>query len=156
MILAIDPGPEQSAYCLLSQTDDPRSTVEGFDKIPNRMFLREQWDGVDEVVIEKIASYGMPVGEEVFETVYWSGRITQAVPGVVFRLPRKRIVTNLCGSARAKDANVRQALIDRYGGKALAIGTAKSKGPLYGMAGDCWAALAVGLTFIDLRKVGEL
>jgi hypothetical protein len=40
---------------------------------------------------------------------------------------------------RAKDANIRQALIDKLG----AVGTKKAPGPLYGISGHLWAALAV-------------
>ncbi|MBV8782506.1 MAG: hypothetical protein JO353_14005, partial [Phycisphaerae bacterium] len=53
---------------------------------------------------------------------------------------------------RAKDGNIRQALIDRFGPtKERAIGKKKSPGPLYGMSGDCWSALAVAVTYADQR-----
>ena len=35
---------------------------------------------------------------------------------------RQEVKLHLCNSARAKDANIRQALIDRFGGKDKAIG----------------------------------
>ena len=63
---------------------------------------------------------------------------------------------NLCGNPRAKDANIRQAIIDRFGGKAAAIGTKKNPGPLYGVSGDVWAAIAVGLTWQDRQRTGAL
>jgi hypothetical protein len=48
---------------------------------------------------------------------------------------------------RATDANIRASLIDRYGpGKDSAIGSKRSPGPLYGLKGDEWSALAVALT----------
>jgi len=51
---------------------------------------------------------------------------------------------------RAKDANIRQALIDRYGpGKDKAIGQKKTPGPLYGFKSHEWAALAVAVTWMD-------
>ena len=61
----------------------------------------------------------------------------------------------LCGSARAKDANVRQAIIDRFagvGGKAVAVGTKKNPGPLYGISNHKWSALALCITWIDMKK----
>ena len=61
----------------------------------------------------------------------------------------------LCGSARAKDANVRQAIIDRFagvGGKAVAVGTKKTPGPLYGISNHKWSALALCLVWIDKKK----
>jgi hypothetical protein len=54
---------------------------------------------------------------------------------------------------QAKDANIRQALIDRFGGsKEAAIGTIKRQGPLYGVKGHEFAALAVAVTWIETRS----
>lgn len=115
------------------------------------------------VVCEQIESYGMAVGREVFETVRWSGRFEQAFeqafgpanwPELIVPwhyLPRRAVKLELCGQPRAKDANIRQALIDLYGGKELAIGKKAQPGPLYGMSGDVWAALAVGITWMRLQ-----
>jgi hypothetical protein len=52
---------------------------------------------------------------------------------------------------KAKDANVRQALIDRYGGKAEAIGTVKKQGPLYRVKSHAWQALAVAVTASETK-----
>ena len=53
---------------------------------------------------------------------------------------------NLCHSAKANDADIRQALIDRFGpGKQKAIGLKGSPGPLYGVSKHCWAALALAV-----------
>lgn len=104
------------------------------------------------LALEFIASYGMPVGAEVFQTCLWAGRFIQAFPGQHHIVYRKDVKLNLCGSMRAKDGNVRQAIIDRFGGKEKAIGKKKTPGPLYGVSGDMWAALAVGLTYLDGKK----
>ena len=57
----------------------------------------------------------------------------------------------LCNSMRAKDSNIRQAILDRYpttgGGKCPQVGTKKEPGPLYGVSKDVWAAIGVGLTY---------
>ena len=104
----------------------------------------------DVVVIEKIESYGMAVGAEVFDTVWWAGRFAEAASRVpVVMLPRRAVKLALCGDSRAKDANIRQALIDRYGGKERAIGTKATPGPLHGIAKDVWAALAVGIAWLE-------
>ena len=93
----------------------------------------------------------MPVGAEVFETVRWSGRFEEALhPTPVVQLTRKTIVVHLCGSARAKDPNVRRVLMDRFGGDA-AKGTKARPGPLYGIHADLWAALAVAVTYAETR-----
>ena len=148
-ILAIDPGYEQSA---LVRLDGGKVTFAATS--PNVTVLVALRNGLlksaDMILIEQIASYGMPVGREVFETVYWSGRFHEASRLPVQRLPRKTVVTQICGSARAKDANVRQALIDRYGGsKAEAVGTKANPGPLYGVHGDQWAALALAVAWAE-------
>jgi len=70
------------------------------------------------VTLEAIESYGMAVGREVFETVFWTGRLFEAATrrgATVSRLPRKTIKIHLCGSARAQDSNIRVALCDRFG-----------------------------------------
>jgi hypothetical protein len=105
-----------------------------------------------------IRSYGMPVGAETLETCKWCGRFEQAAfhKGNGWHwLTRKEVVTALCGSARAKDANVRQSLIDCYGGKATAIGNKKTGyGPLHGITSDVWSALAVACVWQDRWRVG--
>ena len=79
----------------------------------------------DIVVIEMIASYGMPVGKEVFETCVWIGRFTQQTYeiGKEYKyIYRKDEKMNICNSMKAKDSNIRQALIDRFG----QVGTKKN------------------------------
>lgn len=146
VIFAVDPGYTRSAYVIVERS----GTVHEFDTLDNDTLLAEAHRLIpahtEAVVIEKLESYGMPVGIEVLDTIYWSGRFHQASPAPVHRLSRRAIKLHLCGSARAKDANVRQALLDRYpGGK----GTKASPGPLYGISGDVWAALAVAVTWAD-------
>ena len=55
----------------------------------------------------------------------------------------------ICGDSRAKDPNIRQALIDRYGGKEQAIGTKHLPGPLHAIVRDVWAALALGVAWLE-------
>jgi hypothetical protein len=66
----------------------------------------------------------------------------------LYLLTRREVLLALrvqaVGSKR--DSMVRLALIELHGGdRASAIGTKHSKGPLYGVASHCWAALAVGV-----------
>jgi hypothetical protein len=129
------------------------------------------------LVIEDIGHYGLAVGRDVFQTVKWMGRFQQAFKGETVYIPRGEVLINLCGKRQgANDSTVRQALIDRFGGDALAIGgkkcqTCKGKGwrgagrpvceecngdkyetlpgVLYGISGHAWSALAVGVTYLD-------
>jgi len=96
-------------------------------------------------------SYGMPVGVEVFEAIRWSGRFEEACqPIPVVYLPRRTVKLHLCGTSRAKDANVRAALLEKFGGKEAAIGNKAHPGPLYGIHADLWSALALAVTYATL------
>ena len=57
-----------------------------------------------------------------------------------------------CHSARAKDSNIRQALLDRFGGKDIAVGTKADQGPLYGIKKDVWSALAIGVYHLETKE----
>ena len=139
MILAIDPGTTQSGFVLF---DGRRAQASGV--LPNAEMLRLVSDSRDDMLaIEKIEAMGMSVGAEVFETVHWSGRFLQAwrEPDQVRRITRRQVKLELCGSMLAKDANIRQALIDRLG----APGRKAAPGPTYGVSSHAWAALAVAV-----------
>lgn len=155
IIFAVDPGTTKTAWL---QYRDSDRTVHAKGIHPNErvrdIIKCEAAFGVI-LAIEQVASYGMAVGQEVFETCVWTGRFIEAFgdDSRVVRLPRKQIVTYLCGSARAKDANVRQRLIDIFGGsKEAAIGKKSSPGPLYGVHDDEWSALAIALTAESVLK----
>ena len=144
-ILAIDPGTYQSAWLRFE-----RGRPQGFGITGNDTLTKALRTGglPDVVVIEKIESYGMAVGAEVFDTVWWTGRFAEAANrATVVMLPRRIVKLTVCGDSRAKDANVRQALIDRFGGKDAAIGRKAAPGPLYGISRDMWSALAIAVTY---------
>ena len=153
-IIAIDPGPEESAYVMF---DTSKGLIEDKGKVSNDALLaRLQGDlggMTTRCVIEQIASYGMAVGKDIFETCVWTGRFMQAFgPQRCDRIPRLAVKVNLCRSAKANDGNIRQAIIDRFGpGKEKAIGKKSAPGPLFGVAGDIWSALAVAITWTETR-----
>jgi hypothetical protein len=143
-ILAIDPGNTHSAFVVYDTGGKRRVHAE---KLTNRELLSLlEGDNTDlnwyPLAIEMIASYGMPVGAEVFETCLWIGRFIQAHGGPHIKVYRRDVKLHLCGSSRAKDPNVRQALIDLVGPQ----GTKKQPGPTYGLKADMWAALGVAVT----------
>lgn len=173
VILAIDPGPTESAWVLydthiqamIRWGKDPnwmRTGLIGWGKDPNWMLTGLIGSGFHErVAIEMIASFGMPVGAEVFQTCLLIGRLAQEwqfhcpdanpnceEPDFITRVEVKK---HLCyRTAGVNDAVIRQALIDRFGpGKDKAIGRKATPGPLYGLSGDGWAALAVAVTMAD-------
>jgi hypothetical protein len=148
VVLAIDPGPLRSAWVLLDDGLPKASAYQPNEQVVESLRQFDLWNW--EVVIEKVESFGMAVGVEVFETVFWSGRFAEAAhPLPVHRIGRKAIKLHLCHTTKAKDSNVRQALVDRYGGKDAAIGRKAAPGALYGISGDVWSALAVAVTYAD-------
>lgn len=141
-VFAIDPGTTQSGWVEWSGR-----RVVGSGVLPNDELLFElqrRSDVTESLAIEMIASYGMAVGREVFETCVWVGRFQQAwhSPASVRLVYRKEVKSFLCGSMKAKDANIRQALIDLVGDK----GTKAAPGPTYGVKSHAWPALAVAVT----------
>lgn len=143
-ILALDPGPKETGYVLMFLPD--RKIAES-GVMPNhqmRTYLQNETFPSMKIAMEMIASYGMAVGAEVFETCLWIGRFMEATgyPENVRLVYRKDVKMHLCGTPRANDANIRQALIDRLGPK----GTKKAPGPTYGVKSHAWAALAVAVT----------
>jgi hypothetical protein len=155
-IIAIDPGTKQSGVVLAtwSGKNEPIWHRVKAEVTPNEEVEDMLLDVVDPVVIEMVACYGMAVGKETFETCVWIGRF-MAVAQDSNRIYRRDIKLHLCGSAKAKDANIWQAILDRYGGKESAIGNKKQPGPLYGVKSHARAALAVALTWHDgIRSEG--
>lgn len=146
MILAIDPGNIESAYCLIEK--ETYKPIE-FGKVDNCELLNKirarGFEYYEELVIEMIASYGMPVGKEVFDTCVWIGKFIEADKDEPKYIYRKDVKMNLCNSMKAKDSNIRQALIDRFG----VVGTKKNQGWFYGFKADIWSAYAVGITYLD-------
>ncbi len=212
-ILAIDPGNEKSAWCVLQDGVPVAFAKEDNECVLPRLMNHKSWNGhwPQECCIEMVQCLGMAVGAEVFDTAWWTGRFTQAWISASDSQPRRIYRTDvkmhLCHTMRAKDSNIRQALIDRFGGNSKAIGgkkclTCKGRksvgrlfcpvcelrsqknndcrhcnggkdksvyctqpcdecsetgwenppGPLHGISADVWAALAVGITFLETHE----
>lgn len=153
MIYAIDPGNTHTALVVLDGMAIRHRMYAENEEI--RTYLRRlvKRHPDDHMAIEMVACYGMAVGAEVFDTCVAIGRFIEAWGGhetEYTRVYRKDVKLTLCGSMKAKDGNIRQALIDLYSGgngAGVAIGKKASPGPLFGFSGDLWAALAVGVTY---------
>lgn len=182
-ILAIDPGSTESAVVCYDNGD-----ILWKAKLPNVAMMRQvlswEWKAEAHLAIEMPACYGMAVGKTVFETCRWVGIFQHAFglqhTHLVYRkAPNKEegiegVCMHLCKNNRASDPNIRQAIIDLYGGEDKAIGNKKCRkckgkgwfgagratcpicdgkkwrlppGPLAEVTEDVWAALAVAITF---------
>lgn len=154
-ILAVDPGNEYSGYVVIG-AEDMRPLEIG--KVENEKVIDRVLSGeIDELVIEMVASYGMPVGRSVFETCVHIGRLVQAAASVSIkttRLYRQDVKLNICHSSRANDATITQALIDRFAPETPNRGKGYKSAPgwFYGFKSDIWQAYALGVTYLDLEK----
>jgi len=160
-IFAIDPGPEKSGivyyieetgslnHGAVENNYDVLKHLEDFQHLSN-----------PHIVIEDVSHFGMPAGKSLFDTAKWIGRFTQKWYTLTRQEPvlikRPTIKSVICNSTKAKDANVRQALIDRFpatgGGKTPQIGTKTSPGPLLNVKSHTWSALAVAITYLETKE----
>ncbi len=157
-VLAIDPGNVQSGYVIWDGNSClEKAIISNNDLISNIYKLH-----FDMCYIEMIACYGMPVGSSVFETCVWIGRFMQEIKNcktdLVELASRKEVKMYWCQSNRAKDANVNQAIKDRFGDKG-----SKKNGynPHYNdehvkMKSHMWQALALAVYAYENEKPNKI
>lgn len=153
VMLAIDPGPTRSGWCILDGTHVRDSGVDD-----NHELLRWVQHGqhCDVLAIETMqASYAATVGEAVLGTLVWIGRYQQRWldsgrdASSVVLISRQAVKAAVCnGNTKATDSGVRLALIERLGPP----GTKRAPGPTYGVTSHAWAALAVAVAVQDARQ----
>jgi len=179
-ILAIDPGPDTSGWALYDSDEHEvvaSNSEEPNERLDEWITSVQRGDGgtfelFDELVVEDIESYGMAVGASVFVTCKWLGWFARAWrgddpsgPQATF-ITRRAVKMNLCGGMTYQDplrgtprkvgkAEIRGAVMERFpetgGGKRPVIGVKKQPGPLFGVSGHSWDALALGIVFSDTR-----
>ena len=163
IILAIDPGNMESGYAVIEM---PIFEIRECGKIENKELLKRITElsitgdiyDFDALAIEMVASYGMAVGKDVFETCVWSGRFIERwyslFDAPYYYIYRKDEKMTLCHSMKANDSNIRRALIDRYAKHDLKNGKGTKKNPdvFYGVSKDMWSAIAVGVTWYEQRE----
>lgn len=151
-LLAIDPGNTHSGIALINTED---CVVLSAEKVENRNLRASLLNGVyaaEHVAIEMVASYGMAVGREVFDTCVWIGRFEECIGDIDTELVfRRDVKLHLCGQTRAKDSNIRQALVDRFapGAPNHGKGTKAAPGWFHGFSADVWQAYALAVTVAD-------
>ena len=148
-VCAIDPGTTDSAFVIW---DEMTIQKKGITANYELRILLEDWradsNGPTHYAIEMVQSFGMPVGKTIFETVFWIGRFWEIIgPQDKTKVYRKDIKLHHCETNRAKDTNIRHALIDKYGEP----GIKANQGMTYGLKKDMWSAFAIA-TFITETK----
>ena len=173
IILGVDPGPTQSAWVVYHPGCNPgymhtppgrvyQNMIEPNEDFLRRLATNDFYAGHTHAVFERVESFGMKVGVDGFETVFWTGRFFEAClkdgAAGCDRIGRKEIKLHLCQSPRAKDPNITQALVDKFagvGGMKAAKGTKQEPGPLHGFKKDIWSALAVAVTYAETHQGDE-
>jgi len=191
--IAIDPGNTQSGVVYTNEPLPGSQHVVTGENMPNdalREFLQSarlsaiRHELQDYLCVEYMVPRGMPTAAEEMDTMYELGRMVSAYYGTdsderVIKIPRHRVKSEICASPRAKDSNIRQALIDMYGGQDVAIGGKKCPkckgkrtvgkkqtpctectdgwrlppGPLHGITKHAWQAL--GVLVVAMKQNGH-
>jgi len=163
-ILAVDPGTYETGLVIY---DTDAHHVPSFGIYDNYITEKMIKDISSPTIFayEMIGHYGtgMSVGKEVFHTCIWIGKFESAWKNSEYFAGRedkpymilnREIRLTLCGTAKAKEKNIRQAVLDRFpatgGGACPQKGTKKNPGPLYGMKSHVFSALAVALTWKEM------
>ena len=165
-IIAIDPGTEKTAWVVMD-TGTKKIIDHGITQNAEMFEVLNKAQGspdvghhdVTHMAIEMIASMGMAVGQSVFETAVWIGRFVQEwitygnTYELVYRADEK---LHLCGNPRAKDSNIRTAIMDAYavgedGSRIDPVGNKRNPGPLYGISKDVWSAIAVAKVALETK-----
>ena len=171
--VGIDPGTNKSGVVVF---DNEAQAVTYSAELANEDLLLSLRGGgpldvndVDQVYVENIEAMGLAVGKTTFQTCIWIGRFLEAFAvltgGEAHLVSRGDEKTVLCGAATFRnpetgkrkavgDSQIRRALIERFpgtgGGATPQVGTKTKPGPLYGVSGHCWQALAVVVTGLEI------
>lgn len=163
-VIAIDPGNTESAFAVVDTLDCRPIRIGKADNHLLRLeIVAGNFHDCDGAAIEMIASYGMPVGADVFETCVWIGRFLESIrltrdsPPQPVLIYRRDIKLHHCHSSKAKDANITQALIDRFapGQPNRGKGTKTTPGWFHGFHTDIWQSYALAVYLADTSESRE-
>lgn len=142
--IGIDPGPDESGVAVWTDGKVGLHAVMPNDEILARLASNTGMPQPTTVVIEMIADFRMVVGINVFRTCIAIGKFQQAwsppwSPRPMRELIRQKVKTELCGTPRAGNPEVRQALINLLGEP----GKKSAPGPTFGIKSHEWSAIAL-------------
>lgn len=164
-VIAIDPGPMKSAMVfydseskqVIDYTLEDNETVRKYLHWDELMGLTAEDGSYPPLLVEYTPPYAMQtktghsyVPNQVVLTAVETGRFIECYDGPHELVSRLDVKKQLLGRTTGNDANITQAILDRYGGSRLtAVGLKKSPGPLYGLKKDLWQALAVAIAYTE-------
>lgn len=162
-LLACDPGNEQSAFVLF---DSIKFVPVGKWLLPNDQCRARMGDiDADHLVIELTPLYTLKTTgghaytpNQLALTAFESGRFAErwmmlsGNESTMFS--RMDVKKHLLGRANGNDSQIRNAILDHYGGtRKSAVGIKAKPGPLYGFRADMYAALAVAICYIETNDL---
>ena len=149
LITAIDPGPRTSGWVRYDATRrELIASVAAWDR--NRLLWEVEHDIADLTVVEEVACYGQRIGREVMRTIECVALVEHASLVETVRLTRPEVIRHFCGVRNAPKGQVNAALYDRFGGsRSAAVGTKSKPGPLHGMTGHAFDALALAIAYSE-------
>jgi hypothetical protein len=170
LVLGCDPGNQQSAFVLYDTNESKPIKWWKSDNAMCRSNLSAiACEKVSLLIIEYTPPYTLQsasgrgsVPNQLMLTAFEAGRFAERWRNLRLDhdfclISRTDVKKHLLGRATGNDSNVTQAILDRYGGtREVAVGTKKKQGPLYGITKDCWAALALAITFVETRHKGTV
>jgi len=161
-VLAIDPGSEFSAYVVIDTKTYEPLTIGKVHNTDLLEFIDEYINAINsskyqiDTVIEMVASYGMAVGQTVFDTCVWVGRFVEANDWEVDLMYRKDVKKAFNkdlpkGEKVTNDSSIINYLANRFAPNEPNRGKGKKDSPswFYGFKADIWQAYAVGVAYID-------
>lgn len=149
IVLGIDPGPEHCGVAVYN-TEARRvlRAAQGVT-VPEAGNLAGSYAvGGGLVAIERVQSYGLARASllRTSESVGWLHCRVVRAGGVALLLYRRDVLRVLDVSGKGNRYSLERRLIEMHGGsRSAAVGKKKAPGPLYGVAGNAWAALAVAV-----------
>jgi ribosomal protein L37AE/L43A len=149
-VLAIDPGNMESGFVIW---DGKTISEKGIVTNPDMINI-VQSSYADIVLLEMIACYGMAVGQSVFDTCRFVGKLelTCDLCKKPYKLVyRKDVKLWHCNTTRAGDANIAQRLKDKYGDK----GTKQYPGITYGIKSHMWQAFAIATMHTEQLHISQ-
>ena len=150
LILAIDPGPETCGVVLYDP--DAKRVLESANRpvvgvlayIIDVAIVAISRSEHLSVAIERVQSAGIS-GASLLQTSEVVGRLQQRALDCPLRVRlvyRREVCAALHVSGKAKDAQVRQRMLEMHPG---GTGTRKNPGPLYGVSSHAWQALGLAV-----------
>jgi hypothetical protein len=153
--LAIDPGPEEE-HGVVYVHDGNVKWGEG-TKLDSWGIIRRYCESypIYPVIIEGLSNYGQAIGDTTLRTAYTIGRLYELANNgkrevVVIR--RTDVRYSIIGSAKGNDSIIKQSILERFGGP----GAAKKGGPLHGIKGHNWSALALAVAYKEMLERGDV